>query len=92
MNAPLHPPKSIQDLARWRDELRLQAHFFSAELGDQWKLLEKDWQLLESETKKIIPAAKQAVTATSRATEPLLRKLGDSLQRIQEGVDRHRGR
>jgi len=79
----------IAKLTQWRDELKLQAHLFSAEAKQEWAHLEKDWTLLESEIKKIAPDAIKAAAITAITAPPLFKKIDAALQRIREGVARH---
>ena len=77
---------SIQTL---RDELKLKSHLFDAETKEQWKKFEKDWQLIRSELQRLVPQAKRAMVRSALASRPLLTKIHESLERVQEGLGRH---
>lgn len=72
-----------------RDELKLKAHLFDSEMKYRWERFEKDWNLVRSEMKRIMPKAQQALRESSLATKPLLTEINESLQRIEDGFERH---
>jgi RNA polymerase-binding transcription factor DksA len=81
--------KKRTNLKQMRDELKVRTHLFDSEMKEQWKKFEKDWDLVRSEIKKITPQAKRALTRSALAARPLLTRINQSLERIQEGFERH---
>ena len=56
-----------QKLRTERDELKLQAHLFKAEMRDEWENVEEKWQHFESrmsEKKKAADRAKDEIART----------------------------
>lgn len=45
--------RDFEHLGRLRDDLRLQAHLFGAELKDRWQEAEVRWEHVESEVRTI---------------------------------------
>lgn len=62
---PISAPFTLRDLdtlAALRDELRVQAHLFKAELRDRWQEAERRWQDVQNEARVV-----RAVLGNSRA-------------------------
>lgn len=78
-----------QTVKRLRDEAKLQAHLLDVEVKTRLEKWEKDWGTLRSEVKRIIPIAKKAMKQSANASKPLIAQLQDSLQKIEDGFDRH---
>jgi hypothetical protein len=79
----------LSSLAALRDELRVQAHLFDAELKDQWEKLEKDWHLIQSEMDHLKPVAERAAYRSVMAARPLLSKVKRALDHIRTGLERN---
>ena len=80
---------TIQQLETLRDELKLKANLFSAEVRQTWEKVEKDFQLLQSEAKHVMPPAKTALAESAKVAQPLLKQLESSLLRIRDGFERN---
>lgn len=59
--------RDLEHLGRLRDELRLQAHLFGAELMDRWQEAEARWEHVERETRAIGSAVGHTRTELSAA-------------------------
>jgi hypothetical protein len=72
---------NMSQLKTLRDELKLQAHLFNAELTEAWEKVQKDLEVVESETRTSF--------SSRSAPEPLLKQIEGTLERIREGVARN---
>ncbi|MGZ3687211.1 MAG: hypothetical protein ACXWP5_10165 [Bdellovibrionota bacterium] len=79
---------NLNQLKTLRDELKLKAHLFNAEMRQSWEKVEKELQALQSEAKKVAPSAKLAFTQSATALEPLLAQVETSLVKIREAFER----
>lgn len=74
----------IEDLARLRDELRLQAHLFGAELRVRWNEAEMRWQHLQNEARCVGRTMKNprvALGVVASLTASALKETYESLRR-----------
>ena len=75
-----------QDLARMRDELRLQLHLASAETKSEWEKLEKKWQELERKYAPVKSAAVESSHDIREALELLLEELKNGYKRVLKSI------
>lgn len=75
--------KTHTKLAQFRDELKLQAHLFRAELLDEWHRLETKWHSLTSEIDRL-------AEATDDSDENLDRFARDLMEELESGYDQLR--
>lgn len=64
----------IHDLAGLRDELRLQAHLFRADLKDRWADAEQRWQGIEHELRAALDHSRSELSAATQLTAEALRE------------------
>ena len=73
----------MKNLEQSRDELKLQAHLFNAEVKDDWNELEKKWEHLASEVRPAMRAAKEASENISEANKLLMEEIRNGFQNIK---------
>jgi hypothetical protein len=73
----------LEKLRMIRDEIRLQAHLFSAELKQEWKRLEQNWTLIKNDSATVKPVLTKAIMDAGKAAEPLIRELQATYDRIR---------
>lgn len=88
MNQAVHD--NLQTLALLRDEIRLQAHLFGAELRDQWDECESRWNRYQQNLLDMGEAAAQSRPDIRAATERLEAALTQAYTRLRAAV-RSRG-
>lgn len=76
----------LQDLARMRDELRLQLHLGSAETKSEWEKLEKKWQEIDRKYAPVRAAAAESGHDIREALEILFEQLKNGYQRIRKSL------
>lgn len=79
----------VDSLVGLRDELRLQAHLFKAELADRWKEAETRWHHIEDEVLAVRAAAGKSraeLGAAASLTAEVLRK---TYKEMREAVSPH---
>ena len=75
----------FEDLKRLRDEARLQAHLFSAEMRTEFEKLEEDWKVMKRDMCMDQPITK-SVDGIKHAAEPLMTDLRDAYERLIKNV------
>lgn len=86
MNEKKFDGADLQGLKRARDEARLQAHLFTAEMRTDWEKLETDWKTLKRSLKQEHPALTRSIDSVRHAAEPIvsdLRAAYDRLLKVQ---------
>jgi chromosome segregation ATPase len=76
--------QTVEELARLRDELRLQIHLASAETKTEWEKLEKRWQELQRKRAPLKRAVSETGAEVRAAVELLMRELHEGYVRIRE--------
>jgi ribosomal protein L32E len=76
--------QSIEGLEQLRDELRVKAHLFKADLKDEWQKAEKNWQRLNGELSPTKLAAKQSAEEVKEATVRLFDTAKRAYERIKQ--------
>ena len=76
----------LDELAKERDELRVQLHLLKAEARDEFEELEKKWQHFESTMGRIGESAKESAGDISAAAEQLGEELGQAYKRLKNAI------
>ena len=79
--------KTDSKLAQLRDELRLQAHLFKAELLDEWHRLEKKWQTLTNEIDRLAESTDDSDENLDRFARGLMEELEASYDQLREALN-----
>jgi hypothetical protein len=74
----------LKDLKHLRDEARLNAHLFTAEMRTQMEKLEAEWKSLKRNLKQDEPALIKSMESVSHATKPILGDLRAAYSRLIE--------
>ncbi|MAX67316.1 MAG: hypothetical protein QF441_12510 [Bacteriovoracaceae bacterium] len=74
----------FKNLEQTRDELKLQAHLFEADLKTEWEGLEKKWDHVRGQVKPSLDAAKDASENISEAHKLLLSEIKEGYQKIKK--------
>lgn len=77
-----------EELARLRDEIKLQLHLAKAEARSQWEELEKKWVLLQSRLTTVKVARDQSAQEVGSALKLLMGELGEGYKRLKEAFTR----
>lgn len=79
--------KTLADLKRERDELRVKAHLARMEASDEWKAIESKLAHLESRLKELARETDHAiVNAASRAAISFAEDMRDGLEKFAKGL------
>jgi DNA-binding GntR family transcriptional regulator len=73
-------------LAQLRDELRLQAHLFKAEVLDEWHRLEKKWHTLTNEIDRLAEFTDDSDENLDRFARGLMEELQGSYDQLREAL------
>ena len=76
----------VNKLRRQRDELKLQAHLFKADAGDEWDKAEENWQHFRARTKQVGDAAGEAGEDVAEAVKGLGREILAGYERIRKSL------
>jgi hypothetical protein len=74
--------KTVNELKRTRDELRLQAHLFKAEAKDTWDAAEKNWSNFQSSVNKVEKSLDESSKDVSAAVQLLADEIKNSYEKI----------
>ncbi|MBX3171191.1 MAG: hypothetical protein KF760_27530 [Candidatus Eremiobacteraeota bacterium] len=77
-----------RELARLRDELRLQVHLARAEVRSQWEELEKKWTLLQSRLSVLEVAGEESKREIGQAVRALVQELNEGYARMRGALAR----
>ena len=86
MNIEQRVETALEDLARTRDELRLQMHLASAETKTEWENLEHKWRDLQRKHNPLKRAVSETTKGLNAALELLLSELHEGYQRVRKAV------
>ena len=75
-----------RELARLRDELRLQIHLAKAEVRSKWEELEHKWVLLQSRLSGLKLASRESKKEIAGAVRDLIQELSEGYLRIREAL------
>ncbi len=73
----------VKNLEQSRDELKLQAHLFNAEVKDEWDQLENKWEHFASEVRPAIRAAGEAKENISEANKLLMEEIREGFKKVK---------
>jgi hypothetical protein len=76
----------MKSLMQLRDDLKVQAHLFKAELKDHWQKLEKDLARLRQDSAPVEKAAKTSADDVKAATRELFDTVKKGYERIKESL------
>lgn len=73
-----------RELAKLRDQLKLQIHLGKAEARDHWEELESKWTHLQSKIPELQAASKESKREIGQAVKDLVAELVDSYRRLRD--------
>ncbi len=76
----------LEKLEQMRDELRLQAHLFKADMKNEWEGLDKKLENIKRELRPIQKAAGEALEDVGEATGLLLESIFDGFKRLRDSI------
>lgn len=76
----------LEKLEQMRDELRLQAHLFKADMKDEWAGLEKKVENIRRELRPVQKAAGEAIEDVGEATGLLIDSVFDGFKRLRDSL------
>lgn len=76
----------MEKLEQMRDELRLQAHLFKADVKDDWEDLQKKFDGLKKDTRPIQHAAEKTLDEVGEATSMLIDSVFDGFKRVRDSL------
>jgi hypothetical protein len=76
--------REIAALRTLRDELRVKAHLFKADLRDEWAKVEARFEVVESELRHFGKEAEVPVEIAGDAARLLITEAREALERIRE--------
>ena len=76
----------LEKLEQMRDELRLQAHLFKADMKDEWKGLEKKLENIRRELRPLKKAAGETIDDVGEATGLLIDSVFDGFKRLKDSL------
>jgi len=78
--------EELERLEQMRDELRLQAHLFRADMKDEWKAVEERIEKLRKDLHPVRDAAETTLDDVSDATRMLFDSVRDGMKRLRDSV------
>jgi hypothetical protein len=76
----------LEKLEQLRDELRVQAHLFKADMKKEYEDLEKKFQKLRTSTNPVRRAAKESADEVTEATRLLFDTVLDGMKRLRKSL------
>lgn len=76
----------VEKLEQMRDELRLQAHLFKADMKDEWEGLEKKFEGLKKDLRPVQRAAGETLDEVGEATGLLIDSVFDGFKRLRDSL------
>lgn len=86
MNKNPLDPNELKTLEQLRDELKLQAHLFKAEMKKEWEKLEKDMAKLRTDMAPVTKAAKESADDIAGASRLLFKTVRKGYERIKQSL------
>lgn len=77
-----------RELARMRDEIKVQMHLARAELKTQWEDLERQWTLLQSRLSVLEVAGNESKQGIGAAVQDLTKELKLGYARMRDALAR----
>lgn len=75
-----------QNLARERDELRLQAHLLSKELHDEWEKVDRKWDRFQDSMRRVKQAGKESGEELYSGVKDLGYDIETAYKRIRDAL------
>jgi predicted nucleic acid-binding Zn-ribbon protein len=76
----------MEKLEQMRDELRLQAHLFKAEVKDEWEDLEDKIAKIRHNLRPVQKAAEETLEEVGEATGLLIDSVFDGFKRLRDSL------
>lgn len=76
----------IKSLGQLRDEVKVHAHLFKADMKDEWKRIEGDWRKLQSQFSPAKRATKKSASDVKAATRLLLKTVKRGYEQIKRSL------
>ena len=76
----------LEKLEQLRDEVRLQAHLFKADMKKEYEDLEKKYQKVKRDANPVRRAAKETASEVSEATRLLFDTVLDGMKRLRKSL------
>ena len=76
----------LEKLEQMRDELRLQAHLFKADMKDEWADLDKKFDKIKQELRPVRKAAEETLDEVGEATGLLIDSVFDGFRRLRDSL------
>ncbi len=76
----------LEKLEQLRDELRLQAHLFKADMKKEYESLEKQYQKVKRDANPVRRAVKETADEVSEATRLLFDTVLDGMKRLRKSL------
>lgn len=76
----------LEKLEQMRDELRLQAHLFKADMKDEWVALEKKVEGIRRDLRPVQDAAGESLNDIGEATGLLIDSVFDGFKRLRDSI------
>ena len=76
----------VGELKQTRDELRVRAHLFKAEVKERWDELELKWEHLGNEVSPTVKATKMALSNINEANKLVLSEIKEGYQKIRKSM------
>lgn len=74
----------MKNLEQSRDELKVQAHLFNAEMKDEWHQLEDKWEHFARDVRPAMKAAKEASQNISEANKLMMEEIREGFKNIMD--------
>ena len=76
----------LEKLEQMRDELRLQAHLFKADMKDEWANLEEKFGKIKRNLRPVQKAAEETLEDVGEATGLLIDSVFDGFKRLRDSL------
>lgn len=76
----------LTDLARLRDELKVQVHLGAADAKETWENLETRWSEVESKMKVVREISAESMQEIASATQLLLDEIREGYHRVKHAL------
>ncbi len=76
----------VEKLEQMRDELRLQAHLFKADMKDEWGNLEEKLSKIKGNLRPVQKAAEDTLEDIGEATGLLIDSVFDGFKRLRDSL------
>lgn len=76
----------LEKLEQMRDELRLQAHLFKADMKDEWENLDEKFGKIKQNLRPVQKAAEETLEDVGEATGLLIDSVFDGFKRLRDSL------